>query len=115
MRLYAHVIMENHIHRIASSLDISKTTKSFKSFTVRRSWSFPGRAFPSRNLQTRGSKPLPGPRGSSGSSFPPESRSAHRQPVRALRTAFNRKQWARKDREKALGLCRHHEHTEFRT
>ncbi|QCQ22559.1 hypothetical protein [Desulfoglaeba alkanexedens] len=36
MRLYAHVIMENHMHRIASSLDLSKTMESFKSFTARR-------------------------------------------------------------------------------
>jgi len=29
MRLYAHVIMENHIHLIVSSLDLSKTMQSF--------------------------------------------------------------------------------------
>jgi len=36
MRLYAYVIMENHIHLIASSPDLSKTMQSFKSFTARR-------------------------------------------------------------------------------
>jgi len=36
MGLYAYVIMENHMHRIASSLDLSKTMESFKSFTARR-------------------------------------------------------------------------------
>jgi len=36
MRLYAYVIMDNHIHLIASSPDLSKTMQSFKSFTARR-------------------------------------------------------------------------------
>jgi len=47
------LIMENPIHLIASSRDLSKTMQPFKSFTARRSWSFPGRPFPSRSLGTR--------------------------------------------------------------
>ncbi|QCQ21237.1 hypothetical protein FDQ92_02945 [Desulfoglaeba alkanexedens ALDC] len=43
MRLYAYVIMENHIHLIANSRDLSKAIQSFKCFTARRSWNFPGK------------------------------------------------------------------------
>ena len=34
LALYAYVIMENHMHMIASSDDLSKTMKEFKSFTA---------------------------------------------------------------------------------
>jgi len=54
MQLYVYMIMENHIHLIASSLDLSKTMQSFKSFTARRNWSFPDRPFPSQSLGTSG-------------------------------------------------------------
>jgi len=33
--LYAYVIMENHLHLIASAPDLGKTMKEFKSFTAR--------------------------------------------------------------------------------
>ncbi len=33
--LYAYVIMENHLHLIASAEELSKTMKEFKSFTAR--------------------------------------------------------------------------------
>ena len=36
MRLYAYVIMENHIHMIASSPDLSRTMQAFKSFTSKK-------------------------------------------------------------------------------
>ena len=35
--LYAYVLMENHIHLIASAENLSKETANFKSFTARQS------------------------------------------------------------------------------
>jgi REP element-mobilizing transposase RayT len=35
-RLYGYVILENHLHLIASSPDLSREMKDFKSFTARR-------------------------------------------------------------------------------
>ncbi len=36
LTLYAYVIMENHLHFIASALDLSKEIGDFKSFTARK-------------------------------------------------------------------------------
>jgi len=36
LTLYAYVIMENHLHLIASALDLSKEIGDFKSFTARK-------------------------------------------------------------------------------
>jgi putative transposase len=36
LTVYAYVIMENHLHCIASSLDLSKEIGDFKSFTARK-------------------------------------------------------------------------------
>ena len=36
LTLYGYVILENHLHLIASSPDLSKEIKSFKSFTARQ-------------------------------------------------------------------------------
>ena len=35
LKIFAYVILENHLHLVASSDDISKTIKKFKSFTAR--------------------------------------------------------------------------------
>ena len=35
MRLYAYVIMENHLHIVAGAPDLSRVVKEFKSFTAR--------------------------------------------------------------------------------
>jgi len=35
LKIYSYVILENHLHLIASSNDISKTIKKFKSFTAK--------------------------------------------------------------------------------
>lgn len=35
LKIYSYVILENHLHLIASSDDISKTMKKFKSFTAK--------------------------------------------------------------------------------
>ncbi len=35
MRLYAYVIMENHLHLVAGAPDLSRVIKEFKSFTAR--------------------------------------------------------------------------------
>ena len=35
-KLFAYVILENHLHLVASSPDLSATMQSFKSFTARR-------------------------------------------------------------------------------
>ncbi len=35
LRIYSYVILENHLHMIISSDDISKTMKKFKSFTAK--------------------------------------------------------------------------------
>jgi REP element-mobilizing transposase RayT len=35
LKIYSYVILENHLHMIISSDDISKTLKKFKSFTAR--------------------------------------------------------------------------------
>ncbi len=35
MRLYAYVIMENHLHLIAGAPDLSRTIQEFKSYTAR--------------------------------------------------------------------------------
>ncbi len=35
-KLYAYVILENHIHLVASSDDIAKSMRSFKSFTAKK-------------------------------------------------------------------------------
>ncbi len=36
LKLYAYVIMENHIHLVAAGHDLSKTMQSFKSFTAKQ-------------------------------------------------------------------------------
>jgi REP element-mobilizing transposase RayT len=36
LKIYAYVILENHLHLIASSDDISKSMKKFKSFTAKQ-------------------------------------------------------------------------------
>ena len=36
LTLYGYVVLENHLHLIASAPDLSKTLKEFKSFTARR-------------------------------------------------------------------------------
>ena len=36
LALYGYVVLENHLHLIASAPDLSKTLKEFKSFTARR-------------------------------------------------------------------------------
>jgi len=36
LTIYAYIIMENHLHCIASSLDLSKEVGDFKSFTARK-------------------------------------------------------------------------------
>lgn len=33
--LYAYVVMENHLHMVASGISLNKTIKEFKSFTAR--------------------------------------------------------------------------------
>jgi putative transposase len=35
LKLYAYVILENHIHLVASSDDITKSMRNFKSFTAK--------------------------------------------------------------------------------
>ena len=35
LKIYAYVILENHLHMIVSSDDVSKTIKKFKSFTAK--------------------------------------------------------------------------------
>ncbi len=35
LKIYAYVILENHLHLVASSNDISKTIKKFKSYTAK--------------------------------------------------------------------------------
>ncbi len=40
MRIYAYVILENHLHLIASADDLSKQVANFKSFTARHSIDF---------------------------------------------------------------------------
>ena len=35
LKIYAYVILENHLHLVASSEDIAKTIKKFKSFTAK--------------------------------------------------------------------------------
>lgn len=35
LKIYAYVILENHLHMIVSSDDVSKTIKIFKSFTAK--------------------------------------------------------------------------------
>jgi putative transposase len=36
MKIYAYVILENHLHLVASSDDIAKTIKKFKSYTAKK-------------------------------------------------------------------------------
>ena len=43
MRLYAYVIMENHLHLIAGAPDLSGVIRAFKGFTARRSWRWQNR------------------------------------------------------------------------
>ncbi len=35
LKIYAYVILENHLHLVASSDDIAKTVKKFKSYTAK--------------------------------------------------------------------------------
>ena len=36
LKIYSYVILENHLHLVASSDDLSKTIKKFKSFTAKK-------------------------------------------------------------------------------
>jgi REP element-mobilizing transposase RayT len=36
LKIYAYVILENHLHLVASSDDLSKTIKKFKSYTAKK-------------------------------------------------------------------------------
>jgi REP element-mobilizing transposase RayT len=68
MRLYAYVVLENHMHLIAGAPKLSETMQAFKSFTAReilRLAQASGRDWPvepARFLQTvaQGRKRLPG-------------------------------------------------------
>ena len=35
LKIYSYVILENHLHLVASSNDIAKTIKKFKSYTAK--------------------------------------------------------------------------------
>ena len=66
LKLFAYVVMDNHVHFIASADNLSQIVKDFKSYTAReiiktaKAGAFVTRTFPSRALEREENKNIVG-------------------------------------------------------